>query len=107
MNASAEALTAFIREFKLRKTDGIVAFPATVQMYTNGKVQVIQSEVQVISSDHLDSLYLLSPDDDLAIIPEMFEAKHYSMDYLPGKCLVINSKDDEPVFSLRIIPNGR
>lgn len=83
MKQEAPPVRAFIRDYKLKKPGGIVCFTATVHFRSFHITYKLVSHVHIITIayKHLDVIYLLNPDIDVATIKTMFTNNqhfHYS-----------------------------
>ncbi|MEO5944988.1 MAG: hypothetical protein ABIP30_17450 [Ferruginibacter sp.] len=104
MNISFEALEQFINDFNLTIENGIIAFSAILHIRLNGQLQVITSDVQVITSDNLGTIYLLGLDKNEGYVPDMFEAKKNLFSYTKGTGLKITGASDAGNFIISVSP---
>jgi len=87
MNESLVNLTRFIEGFNLRRSNGAVYFNAIVILAINGIEKKEHTEVHIITSDQLGTIYFLNPAIKLYEFPDFFDAKKYLFSYVSGQCL--------------------
>ena len=104
MNNSFEALEQFINDYSLTIQDGTTAFPATVHIRLNGHLKIIASEIQIITSDNLGTVYILNLNKTEEHLPDMFEAKKSLFSYSKGAGLKISGSSDGDNFIISISP---
>ncbi|MEO7049162.1 MAG: hypothetical protein ABI091_27910 [Ferruginibacter sp.] len=104
MNISFDALEEFINDFNLAIENGIIAFSAILHIRLNGQLQVITSDVQVITSDNLGTIYLLGLDKNEGYVPDMFEAKKNLFSYTKGTGLKITGTSNAGNFIISVSP---
>jgi hypothetical protein len=88
MITSSSELTDFIDEFRLKNSNGVVSFPATVNFAIRNIEHVITCEVQIITSNALNSIYLLLKEEG-SFLPDMFTAAGNVFRYINNHCLKI------------------
>ena len=67
-------LEKFIEEFALRHPDGMISFPAKILFFINGHPKVRYSEVQIITSADLNTIYFLNNSFQPEDLPDIFKA---------------------------------
>ena len=87
MNESLLNLDRFIQDFCLRKPNGAIYFNATIIFCIDGNRKAEHSEVHIITSDNLGTLYFLNPQIIIYGLPDYFEARNYHFIYNSGECL--------------------
>lgn len=104
-NTSAKNITDFINGFGLRNPLGLVIFKAGIVVHVDGNPKTASSEVQIITSDDLMTVYLM---DDAATtdlqIPEMYNAYEHECKFIPWQCLAINVNRETRHFTVAIFP---
>lgn len=88
MVTSSSELNDFIDEFNLKNSNGVVSFPATVNFAIRNIEHVVTCEVQIITSNALNSIYLLHKEDG-SFLPDMFTAAANVFRYINNHCLKI------------------
>ncbi len=93
MNDSLKNLYQFIQDFSLRQTNGAVYFKAAIVFELGDKKQTRYSEIHIITSDHLGSIYLLNPETELSELPDILDIKFFNFIYMPGQCLRAENRE--------------
>jgi hypothetical protein len=93
MNESLQNLNRFIRDFNLRQPNGVVAFNAKIDFSTNQSSKTKQSEVHIITSDNLATIYFLSQDINSDGFPDMFDVKNTSFIYISNQYLKVETSN--------------
>ena len=88
-SASRAEILAFIRDFDLKKPGGVVSFSARVDFEDEHKTTSIKSEIQIITSDNLEAVYLMNPEIINLEFPDTFTSLDHSFAYLLNTCLQI------------------
>ena len=88
MITSSSELTEFIDEFNLKNSNGVVSFPATVNFAIRNIEHVVTCEVQIITSNALNSIYLLLKEEG-SFLPDMFTAASNVFRYINNHCLKV------------------
>jgi hypothetical protein len=104
MNASVIALDHFIEDFALRHADGVVYFYANIQFLVNHHMQLLNSDVHIVTSDGLASVYLLGLDTRTWEIPDMFTAKKDVFTYVINEYLRIEGTGEAGKYIVSISP---
>jgi hypothetical protein len=104
MTESLLALTDFIKDFDLKNRNGIVSFDATVQVYFRQELLVSEANVQVITSAHLATLYLLGEENEFDFLPEILQAKTHLFTYFKNHYLRILAPSGDENFFVSIFP---
>ena len=104
MNQSIDALNKFIDDFALKQPNGIVYFYANIQMVINSHLQVLSSDVHIITSDNLATIYILSKSSKSWEGPDMFTPKKDSFTYIENEYLRIESTGDYGKYIVSISP---
>ena len=81
MKTSIENLTRFIDDFGLKQPDNTIRFFAVLEYNVNGETKREESEVHIITSDHLASVYLLFEKVLNEHLPDLFDARKNVMAY--------------------------
>jgi hypothetical protein len=89
MVTSSTELTSFINEFNLKNSNGVVSFPAKVNFAVKNIEHVVVCEVQIITSNALNSIYLLYKEEGASFLPDMFTAAANVFRYINNHCLKI------------------
>ena len=77
-------------DFELEKKDGIICFDATIYFSSNTQFVQLPTEVHIVKiANKMEVLYLLSPDLDKHLIPDMYTVGKESFTYLKDVALVI------------------
>lgn len=97
-------LTEFIKDFNLRKPNGVISFNALVEFKINDHVIDKVSEVQIITSTNTETIYFIEDDIYAASLPEMLEAEKHEIIYSKNKKLIINGNDSKGDYSVSIKP---
>lgn len=104
MNESITALESYINDFALKEPDGIVYFYATIQFDVNGHLQELDSDVHILTSDNLATIYILGLGAKPWELPDMFTPKKDVFTYRKKQCLIIQGKGDAGEYSVGIYP---
>ncbi|MEP6712964.1 MAG: hypothetical protein ABJA37_11130 [Ferruginibacter sp.] len=107
MKESVEALDDFINDFNLKTTNGTTVFNAVIHIVMKGRLQLQNSEVQIITSDGIFAIYLLNMDSGTTQVSDMYEAGKNLFRYTKRKCLKINGKAGENDFVISIFPEDK
>jgi hypothetical protein len=100
MNESIVHLNSFIGGFNLRKPNGVISFNAKIDFITGGTIKTKDSEVHIITSDNLASIYFINPSINKDGLPDMFDAKNTNLIYINNQYLNIESG----AYSISIFP---
>jgi hypothetical protein len=98
MKKSLESLNQFINDFNLRQPNGIVCFNAKINFKDDAKTK--ESEVHIITSDNLATIYFLNLNPAMDGLTDMFDINIYSFDYIDKQFLKVENEK----FSLSIFP---
>ena len=107
MNESVESLQEFIKEFSLKCLDGTAAFYATIHILLNGRLQLLNSNVQIITSNDLATIYILDLDTADGQLPDMFEAKKNLFTNVKGLGLKLSGKTSNGNFIISVYPKEK
>ena len=100
-----EAINKFITGFNLKHPDGIISFPAKLNFNTNGHSRERYSEVQIVLSANLNTIYFLNKNLQNEDFRDIFKAPRDIFHYVKDKYLIINSIETDsyveifPIFS--------
>lgn len=103
-NSSLNALDRFIDGLGLRNPDKIISFNAHVDMSVNSGTIRFTSNVQIITSNSLATIYIISNDFRPGYMPDMFDPSRYTFSYIDGKGLEIISIDPGEHHQVFIFP---
>jgi hypothetical protein len=101
---SIAALEHFITDFDLKDKDGVVNFNATVHLLMDGHFRVFESNIQIITSNHINTVYIIHGPENQSHLPEMFDPKSYNFGYAKREGLRINSNGEQPRIIVSIYP---
>jgi len=101
---STAALDNFITDFNLRDKDGVVSFTGTIHLLRDGHLKVFDNNVQIITSNHLDTVYIIYFHDNEEHLPEMFDPKSYHFSYEKRAGLRITPVAGNPKMIVSIYP---
>ncbi|MEP6676783.1 MAG: hypothetical protein ABJA78_16605 [Ferruginibacter sp.] len=106
-NLSFKNITDFVEYFGLKSAEGAIVFNADIVINKTGESKTVESEVHIITSNRLMTVYLL--DDAIADmgIAEMYPAVNYAIVYIPSECLKINIDEGEKPVSIAVYPKTR
>ncbi len=104
MNDSVIALDNFIEDFALKQPDGIVYFYAAIQFVVNHHMKLLSSDVHIVTSDGLATIYLLGLDAEAPEIPDMFTAKKDVFTYVANEYLRIEGTGEGGKYIISISP---
>ena len=107
MNQSIAALEEFISQLELRESNGVTFFQATIHLLISGNVQVQKSEVHIITSDNLATVYITDLDCAFFKLPQLFEAKKQLFIFINNKYLKIEGNGELEKFTLSIYPDEK
>jgi hypothetical protein len=93
MSQSLPDLVQFIKDFGLRDPNAVTFFNARIEFIINEDVNTKESEVHIITSDHLACIYFLSPLISAENLPEMLDIKEYKFNYVKQSHLKIEGND--------------
>ena len=88
-----KAIKNFIEDFHLRQPNGVVVFPAKINFNLNGHIKQRYSEVHIVTSANLDTVYLLNKDLKFEELPDVLKASTETFKYVDNKYLLIKTKD--------------
>ena len=91
MNESIVHLNSFIRDFNLRKPNGVISFNAKIHFTIGEIIKTRESEIHIITSDNLASIYFINPSINTDGLPDMFDAKNTNLVYVNDQYLKIES----------------
>jgi hypothetical protein len=81
MKESGFNLICFIDDFNLRKPDNTIRFNAKIEFNLDGKSQTQTLETHIITSNKLDTIYLLPSHGATDGFPDMFDIKNFDFIY--------------------------
>ncbi|HMJ48767.1 MAG TPA: hypothetical protein VK498_15655 [Ferruginibacter sp.] len=87
------AIKKFIEDFKLRQSNGVVVFPAKINFNINGHTKQRYSEIQIVTSASLDTVYLLNKDLKFEALPDVLKASTETFKYIDHKYLLIKTNN--------------
>ena len=90
-----EAINKFITAFNLKHPDGMISFPAKLNFNTNGHSRERYSEVQIVTSANLNTIYFLNKNLQNEEFRDIFKAPRDIFHFVKDKCLIIKSKDGD------------
>ena|ERR1700722_20671573 len=94
----------FIKEFGLKKPDGITSFDAVVTFRRQGYRKTIGTEVQIITSANLEAVYLINPEISKEGLPDTFRSGNEIFMYIQHECLYIKNEKDASAYDIMIFP---
>jgi hypothetical protein len=107
MKVFTQSLTSFITDFNLVRQDGIICFDSTIYFSSNSNFIQMPTEVQIISMENFELLYLLSPDIDRFFIPDMYTVGKEFFRYIKNTALIIKGHSIiQGKYTLSIHPEG-
>src|ERR1700761_504662 len=107
MKTFIPTLSQFITDFKLGRTDGLICFDATIYFSSHTNFIQLPTEVQVLSMENIQLVYLLTPDIDRFFIPDMYEVGKQEFRYIKNMALVIKGHSTiQGKYVLSIHPTG-
>jgi hypothetical protein len=89
MKESLLNLNEFIYDFNLRNPNGTISFNARIYFTIDQTIQTKDSEVHIITSDNLASIYFLSSAINSAELPDMFDLRTATLVYINNHYLKI------------------
>jgi len=101
---SISELDIFLKEYQLKNDHGIAKFDARISILKKGNFHSLDSEIQVITSDGLASIYILKPREDDMDVPDMFDGKKFLFSFDPGRGLKISGETGNENVSISISP---
>ena len=84
MNLSTKNVANFISDFKLQQDDKTIYFNAVLEYHLPEEIKKINSEVHIITSDNLSTIYFLNPEIEKLGLEDMFDAKKENIHYQPA-----------------------
>lgn len=99
-------ILTFIKDFRLKKPDGIISFDAVIEFEIDNRKKMRESEVQVITSGNLEAVYLMNEKITDENLPDMFSSGKESFEYIINKCLEINGEIEGKKFIVSIFPKS-
>jgi hypothetical protein len=99
---SRSNLISFIKDFKLRRPDGITSFKALIIFRIAGIEQKIETEVLIIAGNQYEAIYFMDPEINKSELPDTFTSDMESFKYITDQCLQI--KNDKNDLCLSIFP---
>ena len=106
MNESVIALDDFIADFALRQADGVVYFYASIKFIIAGHEQTLDSDIHIITSDNLATIYILGLGTKAWEIPDMFTPKSDDFVYVNNQYLKITAKGGARKYIVHISPKA-
>jgi hypothetical protein len=97
-------LENFITDFYLKDYKGVVSFDGMIHFYIEGRLKIFESNVQIITSNHLDTVYIVCNMDNVENMPDMFDPGHFSFTYVKRECLRIRPVDANSKMVVSIFP---
>jgi hypothetical protein len=101
------AIMMFIKDFDLKKPDGVVSFDASVDFNLSGSKKTLETEVLVITSGNIEAVYLIHPGITGAGLPDMFSSGKEVFTYSTGQCLKIENQKGAEGFEVSIFPKQK
>jgi hypothetical protein len=98
-----QAIDRFIDDFSLKQPDGVIGFAAKVKFHLNGHTKTRYTEVQILKSNDLYTVYLINPDLPFEDLPDVFMLKASTFEYIPDDRLEIYTKGNTQDY-VEIIP---
>jgi hypothetical protein len=98
MKESLIDLNQFIADFKLRQPNGIVCFNAKINFYKDDDIITKETEVHIITSDNLATIYFLGLETSMDEVADMFDIKSYTFHYIDKQFLKVEK--DNLSFSI-------
>src|ERR1700753_2895007 len=89
MKTFTQSLTGFITDFNLARQDGVICFDSTIYFSTSNNFIQLPSEVQIVSMENIELVYLLSLDIDRFFIPDMYTISEENVRYIKDTALII------------------
>jgi hypothetical protein len=107
MKTFAPTLNSFITDFKLARPDGIICFDSTIYFSSNTNFVQLPTEVQIVTMEYIELVYLLSPDIDRFFIPDVYRVGTEKFQYIKDTALVIKGNTPKQGdYVLSIHPTG-
>jgi hypothetical protein len=103
-HAARPVIMSFIKDFSLRKPDGVVAFDAIVVYTIAGAEKSFDTEVLIVTSDNQEAVYFLNPAMSGDGLPDMFNANGAYFNYTARESLDIQRDFNGGQYTLRIFP---
>lgn len=89
------AINQFITAFHLKHPDGMISFPAKINFNTNGHCRERYSEVHIVISANLNTIYLLNKNLESEEFRDIFKDPRDIFHFVKNKCLIIKSKESD------------
>ena len=107
MKTFTQSLSGFITDFNLTRQDGIICFDSTIYFSSYTNFIQMPTEVQIISMENIELVYLLSPDIDSFFIPDMYTVGKEFFKYIKNAALIIKGHSTiQGRYTLSIHPEG-
>ncbi|MCP9752399.1 hypothetical protein EGI32_15670 [Ferruginibacter sp. HRS2-29] len=82
---------------------GVVSFTGTIHLLRDGHLKVFDNNVQIITSNHLDTVYIIFTENE-EHLPEMFDPRSYNFSYAKREGLRITPVDESRKMIVSIYP---
>ncbi|MEO8771113.1 MAG: hypothetical protein ABI402_13535 [Ferruginibacter sp.] len=110
MKQVSKQIIDFILAFNLANPVKGVCFDAMVFLYTDTLVLQVESEIHIISikAKKTDVLYILNSEIISKGFPDMFESKHWEIDFKGNKGLLLTGVSSKNInYAILIQPAGK
>ena len=104
MRQSTNALYKFINDFALKQPDGVVNFNSIIQFHVGNNMQKLTSNIHIVTSANLDTIYIMDLNTRSWELPDMFTAEKDSFTYIEQECLRIEGKGPAGNYVVTIYP---
>ncbi len=98
-----EAINKFITAFNLKHPDGMISFPAKINYNTNGHSRERYSEVHIVTSANLNTIYFLNKNLESEEFRDIFKAPRDIFHFVEDKGLIIKSKESDKYVEIHPI----
>jgi hypothetical protein len=95
-----EELDKFIAEFNLKHPDGMISFPAKIIYYINEYPRLRYSDVQIITSADLNTIYFLNKNLQPEDLRDIFRAPEDIFIHQQDKGLVIKTENTRDIIEI-------
>ena len=103
-NTSTKSINDFINGFGLKDPAGLTIFKAGIVVRKDGSATTAESDVHIITSNDLMTVYLMDDIVDELDIPEMYRGTEHVFSFIPWQCLQINVQQHESQLIIEIFP---
>lgn len=87
------SLLAFVNEFQLKKTGGVIAFNAQVRLQVHNSMISLLSEIQILTLPSRMAVYIIEPIHEQFKLPEMYTTDDACFNFTRNHMLEISALD--------------